>query len=88
MDYITTTDLRTKSSQLVDSLKKGKSVELIHRSRVIGKIEPAKAEPKLFDAKEFIRLRKKLGLFEDLSDREREARYRKHLEAKYGKNLS
>lgn len=89
MDYITTTDLRTKSSQLVSDLKKGSKISLIHRSRIIGVIEPKK-EPRALTKSDINQLKK---LAEDLnlpktSYEEREKIYRKHLEDKYGKGLS
>lgn len=40
MDYITTTQLRTKTRWLVETLEKGKTVYLIHRSRMIAEIIP------------------------------------------------
>lgn len=40
MQVITTTELRTKSRELVKVLQQGYSVNLIHRSRVIGKVIP------------------------------------------------
>jgi len=43
MNYITTTELRTKSSNLVESLLKGEEINLIHRSKVIGAIVPKEA---------------------------------------------
>ena len=45
MQTITTTQLRTKSSELIKSLEKGDSISLIHRSKIVGVIKP-KAEPK------------------------------------------
>lgn len=89
MDYITTTDLRTKSSQLVSDLKKGSKISLIHRSRIIGVIKPEK-EPRALTKSDIIHLKK---LARDLnlpktSYEEREKIYRKHLEDKYGKGLS
>lgn len=89
MDYITTTDLRTKSSKLIDTLKKGKSVKLIHRSRVVAKIEPMQQyDPPLFDSEKFKKTLAKMPDFPVLSLKERERRYRKHLEEKYGKGIS
>lgn len=45
--FITTTQLRTKTTWLVKTLLHGKSVYLIHRSKVIGLITPlAKAKIK------------------------------------------
>jgi antitoxin (DNA-binding transcriptional repressor) of toxin-antitoxin stability system len=89
MQNITTTNLRTKSSQLVDALKKGMSVSLIHRSKVIGEIRPKK-EPKPI-TKEDIKQLKKLAVELNLPKvtyQKREAIYRKHLLKKYGQNLS
>lgn len=89
MQYITTTELRTKSSQLVTTLKKGGSVTLIHRSRVIGKIKPMdEAKPLTKEGIEKLKkLARKLSL-PKLSYKERERRYRKHLMEKYGQDLS
>ena len=86
MQYITTTELRTKSKELVKILQEGLSVDLIHRSQVIGKIEPAKTQTKPFNAKSFSRLVKKLNL-PKTTYAEREKRYTAHLMKKYGKDL-
>jgi antitoxin (DNA-binding transcriptional repressor) of toxin-antitoxin stability system len=48
MNNMTTTNLRKKSAQLVKTLKKGESVSLIHRSKVIGVIEPIKENRNVF----------------------------------------
>lgn len=85
MDYITTTELRTKSSQLVKALKGGSSVKLIHRSKVIGVFEPQKEE-KPFDPIAFKKAIKNLHL-PQTTYAEREKIYRKHLEEKYGKGI-
>lgn len=86
MNYITTTQLRTRSSELVNTLKKGDSVSLIHRSKIIGEIKPVEKQPVVFDAKEFMRLAEELNL-PKTTYAERERRYRAHLMKKYGKNL-
>lgn len=86
MNYITTTELRTKSKTLVEILKSGGRLKLIHRSRVIGKIEPT-YEPKPLsekDIQELKALAKKLNL-PKLTYKERERRYRKYLTEKYGR---
>ncbi len=44
MNYITTTELRTKTTWLVAILKKGESVFLIHRSKIIGEIRPIRKQ--------------------------------------------
>jgi len=90
MNYITTTDLRTKSVELVNSLRKGEPVTLIHRSKIVGVIKPVKEEPQPLtglDAKKLQQLATKLNLHK-FSYKEREKRYRKHLMEKYGQDLS
>jgi len=88
MNYITTTDLRTKTSKLKDSLKRGESTYLLHRSRVIGVVEP-------YEQKEVIATAEKLKKFVSLfpkgpkvSYKKRKEIYLKHLKEKYGKSLS
>lgn len=89
MNYITTTDLRTKSKELVKALAEGQSVDLIHRSKVVAKIRPSyEASPLTEEAIATLKkLARKLNL-PKLSYKERERRYRKHLMEKYGKGLS
>lgn len=89
MQVITTTELRTKSKQLVETLKMGDSVDLIHRSRVVGKIKPVyDAKPLTKEGiKRIVEAAKKLNL-PKLSYKERERIYRKHLMEKYGKGIS
>ena len=89
MDYITTTNLRTQSSELIDTLKKGGVVSLIHRSKVVGVIKPKKT-PKALTKKDIDQLKK---LADDLSlpkisYEERKKIYTKHLVDRYGKGLS
>ena len=88
MNYITTTDLRTQSSKLVDSLKQGKKVSLVHGSQVIGEISPVKMSTISFDIKKFREFIKTVEIHDSPSYRERESLYRKHLEEKYGKDIS
>ncbi len=88
MNFISTTDLRTQSSQLVNSLKQGKKLSLVHRSRVIGEILPVKSNTKSFDVKKFREFTKTGKPQKSLSYQERDNLYRKHLEEKYGKDLS
>ena len=87
MNYITTTELRTKSTELVNALLLGNSVTLIHRSKVIGKIQPEKNETKVFNAKRFLKIVKKLNL-PKLTPKEMERNYQEHMQKKYGKGLS
>jgi len=87
MDYITTTELRTKTAQLVKSLKNGESVDLVHRSKVIGIFKPPPIPSKPFNVERFKRLVKKLNL-PKTTPAQREKIYRAHLEKKYGKGIS
>jgi hypothetical protein len=86
MQIITTTDLRTKSKQLVQTLKKGQSIELIHRSQLVGEIRPKIRDPKPFDPDKVARIAKSLDL-QDFGSRRMEDNYRSYLTNKYGKNL-
>ena len=87
MNYMTTTDLRTQSSELVEELSRGRSVTLVHRSKIIGEIIPKKTTDKTFDVKKFQEAIKTLHL-PKLSRKQMEKNYREHIETKYGKGLS
>lgn len=90
MQYLTTTQLRTQSTDLVRALLAGQSVNLIHRSRVVGEISPARQEARPLtenDILEIKSLAEKLNL-PKLSYTQREKIYRKHLTQKYGRRLS
>lgn len=90
MQYITTTQLRTMSHQLIQALDAGEEIELVHRSRVVGEIKPKTFVSKPFtqkDIDDLIVLAKKMNL-PKLSYKERERNYRKHIMEKYGKGLS
>ena len=88
MQYITTTELRTKSKDLVNELFNGKAVKLIHRSKAIGKVVP-NLEPnlKVIDSK---RLQKKIDAldFPRITLKEMDRRYRYAMMKKHGKGLS
>lgn len=88
MQYITTTELRTKSSDLINALLAGYSVKLIHRSKPIAKIEPA---PQLLTRPSNVALfEKAIRSFKlpRLSLRQARTRYSSHLRRKYGQRLS
>ena len=88
MKYISTTELRTKSTELIADLKLVESVNLIYRSEVVGVIVPAKNEDKKPSAEALERFLKLAHRSKKTSREEREAIYAEHLEQKYGKNLS
>ncbi|HCS78117.1 TPA: hypothetical protein DIV55_00035 [Patescibacteria group bacterium] len=89
MNYITTTELRTKSTELVTNLLSGKSVTLVHRSKIIGQIKPAVTPKTMTNArvKRLQQLARELNL-PKIMYREREKIYRTRMLRKYGKNLS
>jgi hypothetical protein len=83
MNYITSTQLRTKSSDFIETLLRGEEVNLIHRSKHLGKIKLIKEEElKVFDAEGFAKIANKMNL-PKLSLKEREERYRKAMEKKH-----
>lgn len=83
MQYITTTDLRIKSKELVKTLQQGHSVSLVHRSKIVGEIKPKIDDPKPFDAKKFLKIVEKLN-FPKLSSKQIDARYRAAMTKKHG----
>lgn len=87
MQVITTTQLRTKSKELVKTLQEGSSVDLIHRSRVIGEIKPKIYDPKPFDPDKFAKIAERLN-FPKLTPRQIELKYRAAMMKKHGKGLS
>lgn len=90
MQFITTTELRTKSKELVKVLQEGRSVDLIHRSKVVGRVQPVVQEAKPLTREGIEKLKdlaQELNL-PKLSYKERKRRYRKHIMEKYGKGLS
>lgn len=89
MNYITTTELRTESKNLIAALLAGKNVNLVHRSQIVGVITPKQPE-KVFSRESMIKIQKAAEALNlpALSYKERERRYRKHLMEKYGKHLS
>jgi hypothetical protein len=87
MQFITTTELRTKSKELIKLLQEGRSVDLIHRSKVVGEIKPKIQDPKPFNPERFAKIVDKLN-FPPLTLRQIETRYRKAMKKKHGQNLS
>lgn len=88
MDYITTTQLRTQTSELLEALAYGQSVDLIHRSKPVGTISPKKVEkPKLFNAKRMYAITKAMNL-PKLTEKQREKNYREIMLKKHGKYIS
>ncbi len=87
MNYVTTTDLRTKTKDVIKTLTEGRSIDLIHRSKVVGEIKPKIYDPKPFDVERFAKTVDKLN-FPNLTPKQIETRYRKAMVEKHGKNIS
>ena len=86
MQTITMTELRIKPKELLQTLGNGKSVDLIHRSRLIATIQPKSRKVKVFDAREFKQIVDRLKL-PHLTLGEMDRRYREAMMKKHGKYL-
>ena len=85
MEYITATELRTKTKELVKFLKNGNSTNLVYKSKIVGIVSPIKEKrPKVVD-QHFIEIMKKMSTNKVTTKRQREQTYRKHLMDKYGR---
>jgi len=60
MDYITTTQFRTKTKEFIRSLLCGKTIQIIHRSKIIGVAKLTRTEP--FEPKVYAQLAKEFDL--------------------------
>lgn len=90
MQYLTTTQLRTQSTDLVKALLAGQSINLIHRSKVVGEISPVVNETNPLTEKDILEIKclaQNLNL-PKLSYNQREKIYRRRLTQKYGRGLS
>lgn len=88
MNYISTTELRTKAQQLRDSLSRGESVYLFHRSKVIGVVEPYEDNKVVATSTQLKRFSVKYRPKKLVSREDRKKVLLKHLEEKYGKRVS
>ena len=88
MQYITFTQLRTKSNNLAKTLEKGEEVKLVRRSVVIGRVIPERdAKIKTINAKKLEAKINKLNL-PSLTLKEIDRRYRIAMMKKHGHGLS
>lgn len=92
MNYITTTELRTKTTDLVEALEAGDEVAILHRSKIVGRISPKNSVQKKVKtvtdpAKLISGIKKLVGDAGKYTKEERDAIYQKHLESKYGKHF-
>lgn len=89
MQVITTTELRTRSKELVKVLQEGRSVDLIHRSRVVGEIKPTQTPlVTITNIEEFRKALRAAKPTKIIPRSQRDKIYRKHLMEKYGKDIS
>lgn len=88
MQYITFTQLRTKSSKLAKSLEEGEEVKLIRRSEVIARVIPEReTKEKIIHVKKLEAKIQKLNL-PRLTFKEIDRRYRIAMMKKHGQGLS
>ena len=83
MQVITTTQLRTRSRELIKALEEGQSVDIIHRSKIVGEIRPKTYDPKPFDTKKLARIIESLNL-PRLTSKQIDRRYRIAMMKKQG----
>ena len=88
MNYVSTTDLRKKSSVLRDSLRRGENTYLVHRSKVIGVVEPYEEDVKVFTLAKLEAFISAFPIKKHISYKKRKSIYMKHLMEKYGKDIS
>ena len=86
MNYITTTELRTRSSELIDFLLAGGTVDLIHRSSIVGTIIPKEEEPGNLTKNDLKKIAEALNQLNlpATTPGERTKNYRLHLKKRYG----
>lgn len=89
MQVITTTQLRTRSKELVKVLQEGGSVDLIHRSKIVGEIKPAPSPfVAITDISEFKKALRAAKPKKLIPKSQRGKIYRNKLMQKYGKDIS
>ncbi|PIP56138.1 hypothetical protein COX05_04615 [candidate division WWE3 bacterium CG22_combo_CG10-13_8_21_14_all_39_12] len=88
METISTSQLRTKSSDLIKTLANGSQVTLIHRSTKVGVISPTTnditPQTKTASTEGLKDLVRSMPKSRNLSDEKRKTAYLKHLSQKYG----
>ncbi len=88
MNYITTTQLRTDTPELLSTLQAGKTTHLLHRSKVVAVITPInQSAPKIFDGEKYLEETKGM-VTKKYTQEQRDKNYHNYLMGKYGKNIS
>jgi hypothetical protein len=89
MEYITTTEFRTKTPDLVAALLAGYSVDLIHRSKVIGELVPKNSRVvKVIDPEKFASALKGLEPDKKASYKQLMKNYQRYMSNRHGSNIS
>ena len=87
MNYITTTQLRTRTTDLLSALHDGQTIDLIHRSQVVGEIRQKQTRSKkTIDSKKLQRIIDELDL-PRLTSKEIDRRYRIAMIKKHGQGI-
>ena len=86
MNYITTTQLRTMSTSLVAMLMAGEQVNLIHRSKIVGTIEPKEKDEKILTREDVEKLYSAISILNlpKTTRFQRKQTYLRHIIQKYG----
>lgn len=87
MNYITTTQLRTRVPEFVEALLAGKSINLIHRSQNLGTITLEPVRKKITNHARLAKNILSLNL-PFINKRMQRANYHNHLVDKYGQSFS
>ena len=89
MEFITSTQIRSQFPKAIATLRLGKSIRVIHRSKVIGNLTP-EDEPKVFTQKDADAIKANMRRMNlpILTDAEIEKRYRAAMMKKHGQHLS
>lgn len=88
MNYISVSQLRTRSTELMEALLAGESVDLLCRSKVVGRISPPVDKEEEDKTGKFYTFLKSLPRRKGLTHEKGIKIYQKHLMKKYGKGLS
>ena len=86
MEFITTTQLRTQAPKILAQLKLGKSIRLVHRSKIVGSITP-EINAKTFNPELFFEALRDLPPI-SVSSKQADKNYHEHIMKKYGQGLS
>lgn len=87
MDMITSTQLRSQTPKVIETLLHGGTIDLVHRSKIVGTIMPKVSQEKILSARTLQKKIDSLAL-PRLTQKEIDRRYRAAMMKKHGKGLS